>query len=180
MIFRREKLPKRKKMAKKKEAENISAHISYREGTYSATATKHGVDNIPTDEHLEVMKVTAEKLFEPLREFVGGAIRVNSFYRSEDLNALLKGGSRRSQHMKGEAMDLDALGGRSNAEMFMIIKDQLDFDQLIWEGGNYEEPEWVHVSYVSEKKNRKQVLKMVRKGTGISYRVFDGCSTCNG
>jgi len=82
--------------------------------------------------------------------------------------------------MKGEAMDLDALGGRSNAEMFMIIKDQLDFDQLIWEGGNYEEPEWVHVSYVSEKKNRKQVLKMVRKGTGISYRVFDGCSTCNG
>ncbi len=167
-------------MAKKKEAENISAHISYIEGTYSATATKHGVDNVPTDEHLEVMKVTAEKLFEPLREFVGGAIRVNSFYRSEDLNALLKGGSRRSQHMKGEAMDLDALGGRSNAEMFMIIKDQLDFDQLIWEGGNYEEPEWVHVSYVSEKKNRKQVLKMVRKGTGISYRVFDGCSTCNG
>ena len=166
-------------MAKKKEAENISEHCSYKEGTYSATATKHGVNNVPTDEHLETMKVTAEKLFEPLREFVGGAIRVNSFYRSEDLNALLKGGARRSQHMKGEAMDLDALGGRSNAEMFMIVKDQLDFDQLIWEGGNNREPEWIHVSYVSEKKNRKQILKMVRKGSGISYRLFDGCKTCS-
>mgnify|MGYP003633195717 FL=1 len=166
-------------MAKKKEAENISAHCSYKEGTYSATATKHGVDNVPTDEHLEVMKVTADKLFEPLREFVGGAIRVNSFYRSEELNALLKGGARRSQHMQGEAMDLDAMGGRSNAEMFMIIKDQLDFDQLIWEGGNNREPEWVHVSYTEKRKNRKQVLKMKRKGSRISYWEFDGCDTCN-
>ena len=179
MILLREKLPKRKKMAKKKEAENISAHISYREGTYSATATKHGVDNVPTDEHLEVMKVTAEKLFEPLREYVGGPIRVNSFYRSEALNNLISGSASRSQHMKGQAMDLDALGGRSNAEMFMIVKDQLDFDQLIWEGGNYDEPEWVHVSYVSNKKNRKQVLKMKRKGTRREYRPFDGCKTCS-
>ena len=168
-------------MAKEKEnkREKISDHCSYREGTYSATAKKHGVDNEPTAKHFEVMKVTAEELFEPLREYVGGPIRVNSFYRSEELNALLKGGARRSQHMKGQAMDLDALGGRSNSEMFMIIKDQLDFDQLIWEGGNYSEPEWIHVSYVSEKENRKQVLKMVRKGTGISYIVFNGCETCS-
>lgn len=174
------RLPKLKKMAKKKEAENISKHCSYREGTHSDTAQKHGVDNTPTEEHLETMKVTAEKLFEPLREYVGAPIRVNSFYRSEDLNALLKGGARRSQHMKGEAMDLDALGGRSNAEMFMIIKDQLDFDQLIWEGGNNKEPEWVHVSYTEKRKNRKQVLKMKRKGSRISYWEFDGCETCNG
>ena len=173
-----EKLPKLKKMAKKKEAEKISKHCSYREGTHSDTAQKHGVDNTPTEEHLETMKVTAEKLFEPLREYVGAPIRVNSFYRSEDLNVLLKGGARRSQHMKGEAMDLDALGGRSNAEMFMIIKDQLDFDQLIWEGGNNKEPEWVHVSYTEKRKNRKQVLKMKRKGSRISYWEFDGCETC--
>jgi len=173
------RLPKLKKMAKKKEAEKISKHCSYREGTHSDTAQKHGVDNTPTEEHLETMKVTAEKLFEPLREYVGAPIRVNSFYRSEDLNALLKGGARRSQHMKGEAMDLDALGGRSNAEMFMIIKDQLDFDQLIWEGGNNKEPEWVHVSYTEKRKNRKQVLKMKRKGSRISYWEFDGCETCN-
>lgn len=173
-----EKLLKLKKMAKKKEAEKISKHCSYREGTHSDTAQKHGVDNTPTEEHLETMKVTAEKLFEPLREYVGAPIRVNSFYRSEDLNALLKGGARRSQHMKGEAMDLDALGGRSNAEMFMIIKDQLDFDQLIWEGGNNKEPEWVHVSYTEKRKNRKQVLKMKRKGSRISYWEFDGCETC--
>ena len=166
-------------MTKKKEADNISAHCSYKEGTYSATATKHGVDNSPTEKHLEVMKVTADKLFEPLREFVGGPIRVNSFYRSADLNALMKYGSRTSQHMKGEAMDLDALGGRSNAEMFMIIKDQLDFDQLIWEGGNYHEPEWVHVSYTLRKKNRKQILKMIRKGTSYSYEPWDGCFSCN-
>lgn len=173
-----EKLPKLKKMAKKKEAEKISKHCSYREGTHSDTAQKHGVDNTPTEEHLETMKVTAEKLFEPLREYVGAPIRVNSFYRSEDLNALLKGGARRSQHMQGEAMDLDAMGGRSNAEMFMIIKDQLDFDQLIWEGGNNKEPEWVHVSYTEKHKNRKQVLKMKRKGSRISYWEFDGCETC--
>lgn len=173
------RLLKLKKMAKKKEAEKISKHCSYREGTHSDTAQKHGVDNTPTEEHLETMKVTADKLFEPLREYVGAPIRVNSFYRSEDLNALLKGGARRSQHMKGEAMDLDALGGRSNAEMFMIIKDQLDFDQLIWEGGNNKEPEWVHVSYTEKRKNRKQVLKMKRKGSRISYWEFDGCETCN-
>tara|TARA_R110000772_G_scaffold267058_1_gene390369 strand:- start:12500 stop:13033 length:534 start_codon:yes stop_codon:yes gene_type:complete len=163
-------------MTKEKEnnQENISDHCSYNESIYSTTARRAGVENDPTADHLKVMKVTAEKLFEPLREYVGGPIRVNSFYRSEALNNLISGSASRSQHMKGQAMDLDALGGRSNAEMFMIVKDQLDFDQLIWEGGNYDEPEWVHVSYVSNKKNRKQVLKMKRKGTRREYRPFDG------
>ena len=166
-------------MTKEKKDSNISDHCSYKEATYSITAEKHGVKNNPTEEHLENMKLTAEKIFEPLRSYLGAPIRVTSFYRSEKLNSKIKGRSTTSQHLKGQAMDLYALGGKTNAEMFLIIKEQLDFDQLIWEGGNYDEPEWIHVSYVSKKENRNNVLKMVRKGSSQSYRPFDGCSSCN-
>ena len=106
----------------------ISKHISMREGTYSVTATRLGLENKPTEEHLNNMKLLAVKVFEPLREWVGGPIRINSFYRGPELNKAI-GGSNKSQHCHGQAVDIDDVyGHKTNAEMFNYIKDNLEFD----------------------------------------------------
>jgi hypothetical protein len=118
---------------------------------------------------LEEMKVTAYKVFEPLRKWVEGPIKVNSFYRSEDLNRAV-GGSGSSQHCRGQALDLDdTFGHKTNAEMFNHIKDCITFDQLIWEFGDDENPDWIHVSYVEHRKNRGRVLRAVRRGGRTTY-----------
>jgi hypothetical protein len=139
--------------------ENISKHISYKEGIRSTTADRLGIDNKPGQVELINMEVIAERIFEPLREWVGGPIRINSFYRSPKLNKAI-GGSKRSQHIEGRAMDIDdTYGHKTNAEMFNFIKQNLDFDQMIWEFGTDDNPNWVHVSYVSEDSNRNRCLK---------------------
>mgnify|MGYP003664383935 FL=1 len=141
----------------------ISKHISYKEATGSNYAKRYGIKNKPSDEQVENMQLLAKDVFEPLREWVDAPIRVNSMFRSLELNSALKG-SKTSSHMKGEAMDITSMGGKSNLEMFHWIKDNLCFDQLIWEFGN--EPKWLHVSFKKEG-NRQQVL--VTKKQGIYY-----------
>ena len=89
----------------------ISRHISYKEGVYSNTATRRGIDNTPNEEQLKNMELLANKIFEPLRAHVGGPIKINSFFRSPDLNKAI-GGSSKSQHCKGQAMDIDDTFGR--------------------------------------------------------------------
>jgi len=116
----------------------ISEHVSYKEGTYSITAIRRGIDNTPNDLQLEYMELIAEKVFEPLRKWVNGPIKINSFFRSEELNKRI-GGSNRSQHCKGQAMDIDdTLKVVANSDMYNYIKNNLDFDQLIWEFGDDE------------------------------------------
>ncbi len=138
-------------------ANKISKHISYKEGTYSQTALRRGLDNTPSEEQLKCMKEIAEELFEPLREWVGGPIKINSFFRGEPVNTAI-GGSTRSQHMKGQAIDIDdTFGHKTNAEMYHYIKNNLNFDQLIWEFGDDKNPNWVHVSYVTHRPNRKKL-----------------------
>ena len=150
----------------------ISKHISDREGVYSITATRRGIDNTPDKEHLDNMKLLAEKIFEPLRKWVGGPIRINSFYRGPELNKAI-GGSSKSQHCKGQAMDIDDTGcHKTNAEMYAWIKDNVDFDQMIWEFGDDENPNWVHVSYVSPEENRNRCLKAYKKGGKTKYMVI--------
>ena len=150
----------------------ISKHISYKEGTYSNTATRLGIDNTPNDDQLTNMELVAEKIFEPLRSYVGGPIKINSFFRCPKLNTAI-GGSHKSQHCKGQAMDIDDVFGRcTNAEMYHFIKDNLDFDQMIWEFGDDDNPDWVHVSYVSEEKNRNRCLKAYRKNGKTHYEVI--------
>ena len=135
----------------------ISKHISYKEGTYSQTALRRDLDNTPNEEQLKCMKEVAENLFEPLREWVGGPIKINSFFRGEPVNTAI-GGSTRSQHMKGQAIDIDdTFGHKTNAEMYHYIKDNLDFDQMIWEFGDDKNPNWVHISWVSHRPNRKKL-----------------------
>ena len=150
----------------------ISKHISDREGVYSTTATRRGIDNTPNKEHLDNMKLLAEKIFEPLRKWVGGPIRINSFYRGPELNKAI-GGSSKSQHCKGQAMDIDDNGcHKTNAEMYAWIKGNVEFDQMIWEFGDDDNPNWVHVSYVSPEENRNRCLKAYREDGKTKYMVI--------
>jgi len=142
----------------------ISKHISYKEAVGSNYAKQKGIKNKPNEEQVENMKLLAEKVFEPLREWVDAPIKVNSMFRSLELNTALKG-SKTSSHMNGEAMDITSMGGKSNLEMFHWIKDNLCFDQLIWEFGK--EPKWLHVSF--SKNNRKQVLVTKKRGVYYTY-----------
>jgi len=144
---------------------NISANISYAEATKSPKAVKLGIDNTPNEEQLACMSLVAEKVFERVRKWhfdkYGKGIIVTCFFRSDKLNGVTNGASSTSQHPKGEAMDLDCqvLGGATNKELFDWIKNNLDYDQLIWEYGTDQEPDWVHVSYTS-KGNRKMRLRV--------------------
>jgi len=150
----------------------ISKHISYKEGVYSTTATRRGIDNDPNNEQLANMELIAEKVFEPLREFVGGPIKINSFFRSAKLNKAI-GGARSSQHMKGQAIDIDdTFGVVANSDMYNYIKNNLDFDQIIWEFGDDENPNWVHVSYVSKEDNRNRCLKAYKEQGKSKYMVI--------
>jgi len=150
----------------------ISKHISDKESVYSRTAIRLDIDNTPTEEHKKNMVKLAEEIFEPLRTYVGGPIKINSFYRSPKLNKAI-GGSGKSQHCHGQAIDIDDTFGRmSNAEMYEFIKDHLDFDQMIWEFGNEENPNWVHVSYVSPQENRNRCLKAYKKNGKTKYMVI--------
>jgi len=147
----------------------ISKHISEKEATKSVTALRLGIDNTPNGDSISNMKLVAEMVFEPLREWVGGPIKINSFYRSPALNEAI-GGSSKSQHCQGRAMDIDDVyGHKTNKEMFDWIKNNLDFDQMIYEFGNEENPDWVHISYVSEDKNRNRILKAVRDDGKTKY-----------
>jgi len=150
----------------------ISKHISYKEAVYSRTAQRKDIYNHPENNQADNMRLIAKEVFEPLRSWVGGPIKINSFYRSPELNTAI-GGSTKSQHCHGQAIDLDDTFGRAtNAEMYKFIKEHLDFDQMIWEFGDDDNPDWVHVSYVSEDKNRNRCLKAYKKNNKTKYAVI--------
>ena len=143
----------------------ISEHISYREATRSITALRNGYKNDPSEYQLRNMIALAENHFEPLRTALGGKpIGIASFFRSKELNDAI-GGAINSQHMamksRGAAYDLDAdiydVPGVTNADIFYWTLEYGEFDQLIWEYGTSDNPEWVHVSF-NPIKNRKQAL----------------------
>jgi zinc D-Ala-D-Ala carboxypeptidase len=139
---------------------------------YSITAKRLGLDNVPGQFLLGNMKELAEQVFEPLREWVGGPIRINSFYRSKVLNKAI-GGSTTSQHCKGQAVDIDDTNcKKTNAEMYAWIKENLNFDQMIWEFGDDKNPNWVHISYVNEIDNRNRCLKAYKEGGKTKYMVI--------
>ena len=150
----------------------ISEHISYKEGVYSRTATRLDIDNEPNNEQMDNMCLIAQEVFEPLRMWVGGPIKINSFFRSPKLNKAI-GGSGKSQHCHGQAIDLDDTFGRAtNAEMYYFVKKHLDFDQMIWEFGDEDNPDWVHVSYVSEDENRNRGLQAYKENGKTKYKVI--------
>ena len=148
---------------------NISPHITYREAIKSNTALRLNIDNSPSEYEISNMRTLANKVFEPLREWAGGPIKINSMFRCPELNSAI-GGSSRSQHCEGRAMDIDDVyGHKTNAEMFKYIKENLDFDQMIWEFGDDDNPDWVHVSYKNERDNRNKCLKAYKRDGKTHY-----------
>ena len=149
--------------------DRISKHISYKEATRSATALRLCIENVPNEYELQNMEMVAKKVFEPLREAIDAPIKINSFFRCEELNKAI-GGSTKSQHCQGRAIDIDDIYGHvSNAFMYYYIKDNLDFDQLIWEFGTNDSPDWVHVSYVDADSNRKRCLRAIKENGKTKY-----------
>jgi hypothetical protein len=152
----------------------LSEHLSLSEVVRSESAKRRGISNMPTEAHIANFKLLAEKVFQPIREHFRCPIHISSGYRSKELNAAI-GGSLTSQHCQGEAIDIDMDGtpnGVTNRMVFDYIKDNLEFDQLIYEFGDANNPDWVHVSYESSGKQRKQILKAVRNNGKTSYLVY--------
>ena len=148
----------------------LSKNLTLSEVVRSESAKRRGINNNPTAEHLENLKLLAEKVFQPIRNHFKGPIHISSGYRSKALNDSIKGASKTSQHSLGEAIDIDMDGTDiTNASVFNYIKDNLNFDQLIWEFGTDENPSWVHVSHKSIGKQRKQVLKAIKRNGKTSY-----------
>jgi zinc D-Ala-D-Ala carboxypeptidase len=144
---------------------NLSKHVTLAEFENSPTATTHGINNKMSESQIASAKLLCENVFEPLRLYLNIPIRISSGFRSVQLNKMIKG-SLTSQHTKGEAMDI-----KIDAKGFYFIKDKLDFDQLIWEFGNDEQPSWVHVSY-KKSGNRKQVLKATKRNGKTIYSSY--------
>ena len=149
----------------------LTAHFNLAEFTRSESAKRHGVSNQPSAPHLENIIVLCEKVLEPLRSKFG-PINISSGYRSKVLNHYI-GGSLSSQHCEGKAVDIDmdGVGSVTNKDVFDYIRLNLDFDQMIWEFGTANNPDWVHVSY-NGAKNRKQVLRAIKFNGKTAYAPY--------
>ena len=150
----------------------LSKNLALAEVTRSETAKRKGISNMPTPEHIENFKKLAENVFQPIREHFGLPIHLSSGYRSAALNKAV-GGSSSSQHCTGEAIDIDMDGTSiTNKQVFDFIRENVNFDQMIWEFGSDTNPDWVHVSYESTGKQRKQVLKAVKQAGKTIYKPY--------
>lgn len=151
----------------------LSKNLSLAEMIRSESAKRNGISNMPTEEHLANMKKLAENVFQPIREHFNVPIHISSGYRSLELNKAIKGSSKTSQHSLGQAIDIDMDGTKiTNKQIFDFIKDNLDYDQLIFEFGTDSNPAWVHVSFNPKGKQRKQILKATKKNGKTVYTNY--------
>jgi len=147
----------------------LSKDLTLKEVTKSGTAQRMGIDNQPSQQQLQNLIILAKEVFQPIRDYFGVPIYVSSAFRSKALNKAIRG-SKSSQHCKGEAIDLDQDYRNTNVtnrQVFDYIKDNLEFTQLIWENGNDENPDWVHVGY--DAKNLKKKVLRLKNGKYINY-----------
>jgi hypothetical protein len=150
----------------------LSTNLSLAEVTRSETAKRRGISNMPTPEHIENFKKLAANIFQPIREHFGKPIIISSGYRSAELNKAI-GGSLSSQHSSGEAIDIDMDGTDiTNKQIFDYIKDNLNFDQMIWEFGTDTNPDWVHVSFAANRSQRKQILVAKKVNGKTTYTPY--------
>jgi hypothetical protein len=148
----------------------LSKNLTLAEMVRSESAKRAGINNTPTKAHLDNMIKLAKNVFQPIRDYFKVPIRISSGYRSAALNASIKGTSKNSQHSLGEAIDIDMDGTKTtNKEIFDYIKNNINFDQLIWEFGTDDNPAWVHVSYRTSGNQRKQILKAIKRNGKTSY-----------
>ena len=153
----------------------LSNNLSLSEVIKSNTAIRRGIDNTPTDAHIENLKYLAEKVFQPIREHFASSIFVSSGYRSKALNEAI-GGSQRSFHSHGCALDLD-MDGRSNkitnADIFNYIKENLPYSELIWEFGTEDNPNWVHVAIAKGREDEKNAKIAYKVDGKTKYKKWD-------
>ena len=162
---------------------DISNNISFKEATKSYQAIKHGIDNVPNEEQLANMISVAEKIFQPVREHFSVAIGVSSFFRHPEVNKAV-GGAKASQHMKGQAIDLDAdtydktvtVDGEevllTNKMIFDYIVANLEFDTILWEFGTDKNPNWVHVSYVEGNNRGRKLVAYKDNNKKTQYKFY--------
>ena len=151
----------------------LSKNLSLAEFIKSNTADRRGLDNSVPEHLLPSAIALAENIFQPIREHFGTPIYISSGFRSGPLNEAI-GGSKTSQHSFAEAIDIDMdhRRGPENEDIFYYIKDNLPFDQLIWEFGTDKRPNWVHVSYNPTGDQRGQVLRAVKRDGRTKYELF--------
>jgi len=140
----------------------LSKNFTLAEITHSNTAKRLGIKNEPNKKHLQNIQKLIAGVVQPLRSAIG-PIRVSSGYRSPALNRAI-GGSSKSQHCRGQALDLQYWqGGKMNNKAIYdwIIDNNIDFDQMI----NEFDFSWIHISF-NEEKNRKQVLEAYKDEDG--------------
>jgi len=145
----------------------LTDNFSLKELTHSITAMNRNIDNTPDAMAIACLRTLAVRVLQPAREYLGEPITVSSGYRSPKLNKAI-GGARYSQHRKGEAADIVC---GNNKVVFDFILNNLDFDQLIWEFGNDEQPDWIHVSY-TRGGNRREVLKALKRRGKTVYELY--------
>ena len=153
----------------------LSKNLWLSEVIKSNTATRRGIDNSPTDLHIANLKYLAEKIFQPIREHFGCPIFVSSGYRSKALNEAI-GGSQRSFHSHGMALDLDMdnkASKISNTDIFNFIKDNLEYTELIWEFGDEDKPDWVHVAIAKGRENEKNAKVAYRDNGKAKYMKWE-------
>jgi len=144
---------------------NITMHFTIEELYASKTANEKGINNKPSVREMVNLVYLAAYVLEPLRKAMGKPIIISSGFRCEKLNKAV-GGVYNSQHLKGQAADIDIQGDMAfGKKIFEYIRDHLPFDQLIWEHNPKTGSYWVHVSYVFPDfgKNRKKVINNLEK-----------------
>jgi uncharacterized protein YcbK (DUF882 family) len=149
----------------------LSEHFNLKEFTKSETAIRKRIDNTPGPAHASNLQKVCEKILEPVRRHYGKPVRINSGYRGPALNAAV-GGSSKSQHCNGEAVDFE-IDGLANPELAKWVSENCDFDQIILEFYDPKEGPnsgWVHASYTSTGANRKQKLTAVNVGGKTVYK----------
>ena len=152
----------------------LSQNFTLAELIKSQTAERKGINNNPNEDNIENLQRLCNEVLQPIRDHYGKVVSVSSGFRSPELCVAI-GSSVNSQHASGQAADFEIFG-IANADLAKYIIDNLDFDQLILEFHNPEEPNsgWVHCSYKNKEENRKQVLRAYRNDDGKTvYEPYD-------
>jgi hypothetical protein len=152
----------------------LSEHFDLNEFTRSDYAKRNGINNLPNAEQTDNLRELCINVLEPIRKHFQIPILISSGFRSKALNTVI-GGAKNSQHTSGEAVDIDhdlSANVVSNKMIFDFIKSNLSWDQLIWEHGTSTNPDWVHVSYVANGKNRNQILRAIKHGGKTTYEKY--------
>lgn len=154
--------------------DKISEYLTLDDCKKSATAKRLGIDNTPNEAQIESLKKLGVEVYDKVKKQFPNCY-TESVFRSVALNTAIKG-ALSSQHCLGEAIDIDSPTTAYNLEIFKWVLKNISFDQMIAEFPDDHGPAWVHVSWKSKEKNRKQVLTAAGEhtGAGASYVTFTG------